>query len=206
MKTELVDINKLTPAEVNVRNHGVAQIDAMIKSITAFGQVRPIVVDENYIIIAGHGLHEAMVKMGKTSAIVLKMDNLSEVEKRKLMLADNKVYELGTVSNEGVMKVLEEIKLDGGDFDIAGYDEDILDSLFNDLKETDEELNSYGTVSEESVEKLIQIREDAVNDNIPEGERKIHINPEVVEIHQEAPDTPPRPYVECKECGARIWL
>jgi len=54
-----VAIDKLTPNERNPRTHSRKQIGQIADSIAAFGFVVPILVDEDSVIIAGHGRYEA---------------------------------------------------------------------------------------------------------------------------------------------------
>lgn len=206
MKIEIVNLNEIKPAKVNVRTHTETQLHEFVRSVKAFGQIRPIVVDEKYTIIAGHGLYEALLRTDTDTASVLVMDNLTETEKRKLMLADNQIFELGMPDNDGIMQILEEINSLSGDFDIPGYDESILDNLFTTSEEVDELISSYGSLSEEGISEVEErrVRVEDRADNQPYKE--IHINPDVVEIEQKTPNDSPRPYVTCPSCGERIWL
>lgn len=74
MKVKKVDISLLKEAENNVRLHNERQLVELQKSVRTFGQVRPIVVDDDYNIIAGNGLCMAMRTMGETEADVLVME------------------------------------------------------------------------------------------------------------------------------------
>jgi ParB-like chromosome segregation protein Spo0J len=58
-----VDISKIIPYEHNNRKHPTEQIQRIAKSISLYGFNQAIVVDENNIIIAGHGRLEAITKM-----------------------------------------------------------------------------------------------------------------------------------------------
>lgn len=97
---KLVDLVK---PEKNVRIHTEQQLKEFQRSVKMFGQIRPIVVDENNVILAGNGLYETLIAMGKETADVYKYDNLTENQKKKLMIADNKdckaIYE-GLISGD----------------------------------------------------------------------------------------------------------
>ena len=58
-------LDELRRPEKNIRLHTSKQIDEYIRSLEMFGQIRPIVVDEDGEIIAGNGMYLAMEKMGK---------------------------------------------------------------------------------------------------------------------------------------------
>lgn len=62
---KLVDLVK---PEKNVRIHTEQQLKEFQRSVKMFGQIRPIVVDENNVILAGNGLYETLIAMGKETA------------------------------------------------------------------------------------------------------------------------------------------
>ena len=206
MNIEVIKLEDITPAERNIRTHGDKQIAEFVKSVEQFGQIRPIVTDEDLVIIAGHGLHQAMTEMGETEARVLRMIGLTDAEKKKLMLADNKIYELGNLNNDNIMAVLEEINMSGEGLDIPGYDMEVLENILGEMEDIDEVLSDYGAVSEE---KIVDIREAGVRheermvDNKP---REMVLNPEVIQVEQKSQGDVPKPYVVCGNCGEKIWL
>ena len=55
MKTTAIKINVLRPHPKNPRHHNDFQINELAKSVDKFGQIRPVVIDENNVILAGHG-------------------------------------------------------------------------------------------------------------------------------------------------------
>jgi len=79
----------------NIRRHSEKQLTEYIRSIKMFGQVKPLVAAEDGEIIAGNGLYEALLRMGWETCDCYVMAGLTDVQKKKLMMADNKVYELG---------------------------------------------------------------------------------------------------------------
>ncbi len=201
-----MDINALRPAEKNVRIHNEKQINEMKKSIEAFGQIRPIVTDENGVIIVGHGLWEALKLMGETHAKVLVLEGLSEAEKKKLMLADNKIYELGNNDYDAILEILEEIKLEGDSLDIPGYDMKVLEALLADADDIDSELKKYGDISDEKRDELKEKREEVKATVVQPEEREIVLNSDIIKVEQEKETERPKPYVECPKCGEKIWL
>lgn len=122
-------LSEIKPNENNVRTHTSIQIQEFKKSITKFDVIRPIVVDENGVILAGHGLYEALKQLGYEEADVLVKSGLSEKDKKKLLLADNKIYSLGHDDYNTLDRILKELGQDS-DFEIPGYDPDILEELY----------------------------------------------------------------------------
>ena len=118
----------------NTRLHSEKQIREYIRSIKMFGQLRPIVIDENNIVLAGNGLLMALRKMGKETAACHIVTGLTENEKKKLMLADNKIAALGEEDQFAFEETLRELS---GDIDIPGYGAEILKNMTSDLKVID---------------------------------------------------------------------
>lgn len=95
MKITVKKLSELHKPAHNIRRHSEKQLTEYIRSIEMFGQVKPLVVAEDGEIIAGNGLYEALLRMGRETCDCYVMVGLTDVQKKKLMMADNKVYELG---------------------------------------------------------------------------------------------------------------
>mgnify|MGYP002626919214 CR=1 FL=1 len=126
METVTKNLNELKRPDKNVRLHGDRQIREYIRSIEMFGQLRPMVVDEHNVVLAGNGLLTALQQMGRTTADCYVVTGLSEKQKKKLMLADNKIFELGVNDTNVFDELLRELD---GDIDVPGYDEELLKVL-----------------------------------------------------------------------------
>ncbi len=148
-------ISELKRAERNVRLHGDRQIKEYIRSIEMFGQVRPLVIDEDNVVLCGNGLLQALQQMKRETAECYVVEGLSANKKKKLMLADNKIYELGVNNVAEFDNILKEL---AGDIDVPGYDEELLKVLTAGAKEADEYIDSYGKFSEKRVEQMNNAR------------------------------------------------
>ena len=155
MDIQKIKLSDMKPLQENIRVHGENQIKHYIKSIKQFGQTKPIILDEDYNILIGNGLYKAMTEMGFEYAEGYFKKGLSEKDKKKLILADNKVYELGMTANNQIDKYLKEIT-DLGDFDIVGYEEDILKSIMATPDEILEDMKSYGAFDEQIIKPIEQ--------------------------------------------------
>ena len=205
MNVKKVDISLLKEAENNVRLHNERQLVELQKSVRTFGQVRPIVVDDDYNIIAGNGLYKAMLAMGETEVDVLIMENISEVNKRKLMLADNKIFELGSTDSDNIIKIIEEIKFDfDGELDIPGFDEGILELLIGRSDEIQEQISEYGAMSESKVSDLSD--KERASSNEDNQTREMVLNNQVVQVKPATENEVAKPFVTCPKCGEVIWL
>ena len=94
MKIEIIKLDELKPLEKNVRKHNEIQLNELVRSLNQFGQTRAIIVDEDNNILIGNGLYLAMQKRGDKTAECSRVKGLTETQKKKLVLTDNKVYSL----------------------------------------------------------------------------------------------------------------
>lgn len=129
------NVADLKHKEGNTRLHSERQLREYVRSLEMFGQIRPLVIDENNVVLAGNGLLAALRKMGATTAACHVVTGLTENEKKKLMLADNKIFQLGEDDDFAFEETLRELS---GDIDIPGYSADVLKNLASDLKSIDE--------------------------------------------------------------------
>lgn len=94
----------------NVRKHPEAQISKLQQSIRRFGQTRPILVRRaNLMVIAGHGVMEAMRRMGLTHIKVVLWD-VSQAVADQYMVADNRLGQLGRDDEEMLAEILREVE------------------------------------------------------------------------------------------------
>lgn len=116
MKTERVKISDLKAPPRNVRKHNSKQITEFKRSLTMFGQIRPVVIDEEGVIWCGNGLVEAARELAWETVDVYRLSGLSVKQKHKLMITDNRIYSLGFDDYDSINKIIEEI----GDSEMFG--------------------------------------------------------------------------------------
>lgn len=129
---ENVSIEKLIPYKNNAKIHDEKQIEQIAKSIKEFGFINPVLIDENYQIIAGHGRILGAKRLGMEEVPCLFVEDLTDKQKRAYILADNRLTELGKWDKELLKVELE--ALNDVDFDITltGFElEDFID--FSDI-------------------------------------------------------------------------
>lgn len=209
-------ISELVAPEKNVRIHTEKQLQEYEKSVRMFGQIRPIVIDEKNIILAGRGLFDTLKRMGMETADCYQFDDLTENQKKKLMIADNKIFSLGIENLDTLNEFLIELQ---GDLDIPGFDEEILKQMVADAEEITERLSEYGTLDDDEIHKIRQANEkrDAANQkqatsasNIDRGVDNLQISAENVQKEpaemEEGQSADVRKFVICPKCGEKIWL
>lgn len=206
-KMKLADLKK---PEKNVRIHTEQQIKEFRRSVEMFGQIRPIVVDENNVILAGNGLYDTLITMGRDMADVYQYDNLTENQKKKLMIADNKIFGLGVENLDTLNSFLEELK---GDLDIPGFDEEILRQMVSEAEDVTQKLSEYGTLDEDEIRDIKESSEKRRQQI--QGARE---EPELLQSHEPATQIQQEPenegedpaeirkFIVCPKCGEKIWL
>lgn len=133
---QLVPIDKVIPYDQNGKLHPPQQIKLLADRI-AKGFDSPIVVDENMVIIKGHGRLEALKYNGATEALVKIRPGLSDEDKRAERLADNEIAKLGTDAIDNLKVELSDLHSLDVDLGSLGFDEVRLDELEVDLTALD---------------------------------------------------------------------
>lgn len=128
MKIETVPIEKVIPYARNPRRneHAVAKVAGSIKE---FNWQQPIVVDTNYVVVAGHTRLLAAQQLGMKEVPVKIADDLTPAQIKAYRLADNRTHEEAEWIDELLAIELGEIRDMGYDLDITGFDPDELDKL-----------------------------------------------------------------------------
>jgi DNA modification methylase len=84
-------VGDLKPDPRNARTHPKRQIEQLRASILQFGFTNPVLVDEESVLIAGHGRLRAAKEIGLPTVPTIELAGLSGVQKKALRLADNKI-------------------------------------------------------------------------------------------------------------------
>src|ERR1700730_9379128 len=86
-----IAVSDLRPNPRNARMHSSKQLHQIKASIEAFGFNNPVLVDQDNLIIAAHGRVEAARLLGMVPVPVLRIEHLTDEQKRMFALADNKI-------------------------------------------------------------------------------------------------------------------
>jgi len=211
MKQLTLKLSELVRPERNIRIHTEKQLEEFERSVRMFGQIRPIVVDEKNTILAGNGLYETLLRMGEEQALVYKYEDLTESQKKKLMIADNKIFSLGIENLDTLNEFLEELN---GDLDIPGFDEEILKQMVADADEVTEKISEYGTLDEEEIQQIKEANEKREQKELESAseEGKAIVQTDLPQqggqsATMESPESAEtRRFVICPKCGEQIWL
>src|SRR3712207_2035183 len=84
-------VASLTPDPRNARTHSKQQIEQIAASIRAFGFTNPVLVDDEGVLIAGHGRLLAAKAIGLAEVPTIELAGLTAAQKKALRIADNKI-------------------------------------------------------------------------------------------------------------------
>lgn len=144
-----LNIKDITPYGNNPR-HNDGAVAAVKESIKQCGYVAPIIVDEDNVILAGHTRHKALKSLKRTEVEVLRISGLTEEQKRKYRLLDNKTNELAEWDFDLLGAELEGLDFDGFDFgfELPDMDEDteIIEDEAPEVNETEPPTAKLGDV------------------------------------------------------------
>lgn len=90
MQIEIIKLEDLKPYKNNAKRHTKKQIEHLKESIENLGFNDPIGIDENNMILEGHGRLQALKELGYTEVPCVRIDSLTEEEKKAYILAHNK--------------------------------------------------------------------------------------------------------------------
>jgi ParB-like chromosome segregation protein Spo0J len=129
-KRTKLPITEVIPNPRNDRVHSRQQLDMLKLSIEKFGQPRPVLCRKaNQMLIAGHGIHTAMVELGHAEIDCLLWD-VDQPTADQYLVADNRFGELSH-SHEGRRRELL-ASFDDNEFAALGFLPADLTKLFAD--------------------------------------------------------------------------
>ena len=146
---------ELTPYEKNARRHAPHDIDAIVASIEMAGFNDPIGIwGEKNIIVEGHGRQIAAIQMGLSKVPCIRLDHMTDEQRRAYALAHNKTAELSEWDFGKLEEELAHLQIDGidmsqFDFDlsgIGGVDSEPIQEDNYDVKLPDEPKSKRGQI------------------------------------------------------------
>jgi DNA modification methylase len=135
-KIEWRSVETLIPYAKNARTHSDEQVAQIAGSIKEFGFNNPVLVDKENSVIAGHGRLMAARKLGMDKVPVVKLEHLTESQRKAYVLADNRIALNSGWDTSMLSLELQDLK-DDIDLSLLGFDPDELDALLNPIEETE---------------------------------------------------------------------
>lgn len=137
LKIEYVSLESLHPYEKNARAHGKEDLKAIIASIQEFGFNDPIGVWHD-VIVEGHGRLLAAKELGMEQVPIIRLDELTDEQRKAYALAHNKTAEL------------------------SDWDFDMLAAELQDLNDID--MSAFGF----DIDKFVEEQSEIIEDEAPE--------------------------------------
>lgn len=134
LNIEYLPIKDLKPYKRNARKHTDSDVATIVASIKEFGFADPIGVwGKDNMIVEGHGRLMAAKKLGMDSVPVIRLDHLTDEQRRAYALAHNKTAEMSEWDVDSLGAELDDIlNIDMSDF---GFNLDNLDEIFPEIVE-----------------------------------------------------------------------
>ena len=115
MKIEVLPIDSLKPYENNAKIHTPEQIAQIAASILEFGNNDPIAIDEDNMVIEGHGRLLAARELGMEEVPIVVLDHLTDEQRRAYAIVHNKITMDTGFDPEKILADMDEL-----DFDFEG--------------------------------------------------------------------------------------
>lgn len=128
MEIVKIKLSDIIPYENNVKEHPAEQIEQIKTSIKEFGNNDPIAVDENNVIIEGHGRYMALKELGYDTAECIILDNLTEDQKNAYRIVHNQLTMNSGFNLEMLKAELEKITTVNMDYYDVNFD-DIMEEI-----------------------------------------------------------------------------
>ena len=133
LKIEYLSIDKLKPYDKNARKHNKKDVEKIVNSIKEFGFDDPIGIWGENIIVEGHGRLQAATIIGMKEVPVIRLDHLTDEQRRAYALAHNKTAEL----SEWDFDLLDDEINDIFDIDMTDFGYELLDEEFEHEKQAE---------------------------------------------------------------------
>lgn len=128
LRIETVAIDQLQSDPKNLRIHDKANLESLKSSLKRFGQRKPIVVNQQNVILAGNGQFQAAQELGwQEIQIARTPENWSETEELAYAIADNRTSDLSHFDNEALIGALD--NFDIKELESVGFSEKDLEDL-----------------------------------------------------------------------------
>ena len=134
-------LKSLVPYARNSRTHSPSQVAMLKGMLMEYGWTRPVALADD-IILAGHGITMAALELAEAgkcppgwpdpwSAPVVDLSHFSTSQRRAYVIADNKAAERAGWDTDMLAMELGDLKEDGFDLSLTGFDQSEMDALLN---------------------------------------------------------------------------
>lgn len=138
LKIEYVKLSDLKVYDKNARMHSEQQILQVMNSISEFTFTNPVLIDENNVLIAGHGRSMAAERLGMFEVPAIRLVGLSEDKRKALRIADNQIALNSTWDMDLLAQEIQDLQLADYNLDVLGFSDEEIDSLLNGLSDDED--------------------------------------------------------------------
>lgn len=118
LNVEYIPVGKLKPYDKNTRKHAEYDVSQIAKSIEQYGFNDPIGIwGKDNIIVEGHGRLLAAKKLGMDKVPCIRLDDLTDEQRREYAIMHNKTAELSTWDFDLLAAEIPELDFSGFDID-----------------------------------------------------------------------------------------
>jgi len=128
----LVPISDFVEYELNPKLHPPEQIDRLASGMLEYGFLNPVIADSTGQLVAGHGRLLAARILGLTELPCIKIDHLSESQKKAFVIFDNKISETGW-DDEKVAQIMKELDTENYYLEQTGFNDKEIETLMDDF-------------------------------------------------------------------------
>jgi DNA modification methylase len=129
LKIESLSIDTFIPYIRNSRTHSDAQVAQIAASIKEFGFTNPVLIDNEGVIIAGHGRLMAARKLAMTEVPCIRLGHLTKTQIKALVIADNRLALNAGWDNEMLATEFKDLLDLGFNVELTGFSEEEIDAL-----------------------------------------------------------------------------
>jgi DNA modification methylase len=121
----------------NARLHPAEHVQQIANSVVTHKLNRPILADENDVILAGEGLWQALRLLGYELVPVQVLRHLTETQKRTFLIADNQLAANSSWDDETLRLTVQKLEQELVDLNVLGFSPRELDRILADLAPED---------------------------------------------------------------------
>jgi len=133
LSVEYLPPASLKPYPNNARAHSKRQLTKLTASISQFGFVVPVLIDGENGLIAGHGRLQAATNLSLQVIPCIRIEHLSEAQKRAFILADNRLTELASWDSKLLASELQFLTDLEFDVELTGFETAEIDLIFDEV-------------------------------------------------------------------------
>lgn len=158
-------INSIVANDLNPRIHNKSNVAMIKRSMKKVGVIDNIIIDENNVILAGHGRFLALKELGKKEVDVTKISGLTDAQKKQYIVYSNRTTEKSEWNGELLVNLTDEILKTDFDFNVGDFEIEELTDCYkmeeiddndNPAKQTEEkkELHIFGICYYEETKEI----------------------------------------------------